>query len=97
MNKFMRDYNSNRVPLLGENETVLVRVEAKYFGRDQLDLFVFHLAQEVGFTVEWFERRCRNSALSELEECGIANEGLRPYSLSTPRRYTRRGWSIHLL
>ncbi|KAF2825298.1 hypothetical protein CC86DRAFT_258781, partial [Ophiobolus disseminans] len=84
---YMREFDPSRVPLLQKSDTILVRIEAKHFGEEQLDRFVFHLGQDADLDVEWVESHAREAALLELESCGLPRDGLRPFALSVPDRY----------
>jgi hypothetical protein len=73
---FIRNNHPEKVPLLCESETVLVRLEAKHYGACELDAFVFGLAQTAGLEVQWPEGRCEKTALRELRRCGPPTEEL---------------------
>jgi hypothetical protein len=87
LENYVRRYDVSKVPLLQHAPTVLVRMEAKHFAPEELDHFVFALAQEAGLDVQWPELLCREAAIAEIERFGLPTDGLMPYDISVPDRY----------
>jgi hypothetical protein len=84
---YMRSFRPESVPLLRHAPIKIVRVESYHYGACELDAFVFGLAQEAGLEVEWPEGRCREAALTELEQCGLPVDGLASSGDFGPDRY----------
>jgi hypothetical protein len=60
-----------RVPLLGLNSWVILRVEAGHWGYVELDHFVLGAVQDVGMEVRWVGDVCEQRAMKEIERCGL--------------------------
>jgi len=83
---YVRDGDLLRVPLLKYVPHVVVRLEAKHFGPQELDHFVFAIAQENGLHVKWPGVYCREMALAEINRWGLSPNVL-PLQFSVPNRY----------
>ena len=62
------------IPLLQNNHTLIMRIEAGHWGYEELENFVLHCAQEARIRTQFPLYRAWEAAERELQRCGILVE-----------------------